>query len=93
MGVVESMKFPIGNIQQLLAAGMFYFRVDRMGNLQRLCSRTFRIAEYMQLADVQAVDEVAGIFEELRSVSPRVPTITSTPIKEWGMISLIFSIL
>ena len=65
MGVVESMKFPVGNIQQLLAVGMFYFRVDRMGNLQCLCSRTFRIAEHMQLADIQAVDEVAGILEEL----------------------------
>ena len=63
MGFVEGMELTVGYVQQLLATGMLGFRVDDVIDLECLCARPFRIAEYVQLADVQAFDKGAGIFE------------------------------
>lgn len=47
MGFVEGMELTVGYVQQLLATGMLGFRVDDVIDLECLCARPFRIAEYV----------------------------------------------
>ena len=71
MRFVESMELTVGYVQQLLAAGMLGFRVDDVVDLECLRTRPFRIAEHVQLADVQAFDKGAGLLETGIRFTPR----------------------
>ena len=59
------MKFPIRDIQELLAACMLGLRIYHVIDLQRLGSGSFRIAEHVKLAYIQTAYELACLLEVL----------------------------
>lgn len=66
--------------------------IDDVGDAEGRRAWALGIGEDMELRDVQALDEAATLLEAV-GVSPLQPTITSTPMKAWGIFSLISSTL
>ena len=63
MFLVESLGFQIRQLQQTLAAAMLFFWRHNVIYLQRLRTRPFRIAEHMQLCDIQSFYKAICLLE------------------------------
>ena len=51
---IEGVRLLIREFKQTFAALLFRLFVHRIGNLERCCSRTFRIREHMELGYIKA---------------------------------------
>jgi len=67
---IKGFCFFIRQCKQTLASLVFLFRSHHMVYLQGLGSRTFRIAEHMQLGDVQSVNKFISFLKVPGSFAP-----------------------